>query len=254
MASTKKLADKIEKKTCSSTVRFKNLYKRFKPNDTRRPKGRSGHCMCSDESDIYIFGGYSPVDERNGVRQTSVLPELWRFNFATQKWKLIKADNVSSACASSSLAVHNKQVFVFGGTGYPFGRIMSNTIKTLRVNQLPGLQAAGESHCVKGSAQLHWQLLETSAMSYSGGWEEEDITPPAAYGQSLILHKNAIYIFGGAVGYYSEAVADLHRLSFDTMSWEKMRPTGKIPSGRYKQEVVKDNDRYFFNLVSFNLH
>jgi hypothetical protein len=196
--------------------------------------------MCSDESDIYVFGGYSPMDERNGVRQSRVLPELWKFNFASQKWTNVKSENIPTTCASASIAVHNKQVFVFGGTGYPFGQIMSNTIKTLRIKQPANLQAAGEDCSEKTKIKLCWQLLETNAMSYSGGGEVEDVTPPPAYGQSLIFHKDAIFAFGGAVGYYSEAVADLHKLSFSTMSWEKLRPTGKIPNGRYKQEVVKD--------------
>lgn len=238
-----KVSGDVEKHSCNSTLKFKNIHPRLKPYDTKRPKGRSGHCMCADESDAYVFGGYSPMDERNGVDQSRVLPELWRFNFATQKWTKIVADNTPDTCASSSVTVLNKQVFVFGGTGYPFGQIMSNTIKTLKLAQKPSLTAAGESETNKSHVKQSWQLLETNPMSYNVIGDVEDVTPPPAYGQSLVFHKDAIYVFGGAVGYYSEAVAELHKLNLHTMTWEKVAPSGMIPSGRYKQEVVQDSER-----------
>lgn len=233
----------VEKQSCNSTISFKNIYPRLKPYSTKRPKGRSGHCMCSDESDIYVFGGYSPSDDRNGLQQSRVLPELWRFNFATQKWSKSAADNTPDTCASSSVAVHNKQVFVFGGTGYPFGQIMSNTMKTLKLQAKPSLPAAGEPGISRSRIKQSWQLLETNPLSYNVVGEVEDATPPPAYGQSLIFHKDAIYVFAGAVGYYSEAVSDLHKLNLQSMSWEKMCPSGTIPSGRYKQEVVQDAEK-----------
>ncbi|WAR12615.1 KLD10-like protein, partial [Mya arenaria] len=118
---------------------------------------------------------------------------------------------------------------------------MSNTIKTLNLAHR-SLPAAGEGHSTGVKTKYLWQLLETSPMSYSGGGEVEDSTPPPAYGQSLLLHRDAIYVFGGAIGYYSEAVSDLHKLNLHTMSWEKLRPNGKVPSGRYKQEVVQYDD------------
>ncbi|XP_052815144.1 kelch domain-containing protein 10-like [Mya arenaria] len=244
MATRKDFAAVVERNSCSSTAKFRNIQPRYKPYDTKRPKGRSGHCMCADDSDIYVFGGYSPMDDRNGVRQSRVLPELWRFNFASQKWSKVASDNTPCTCASASILVHNKKVFVFGGTGYPFGQIMSNTIKTLNLAHR-SLPAAGEGHSTGVKTKYLWQLLETSPMSYSGGGEVEDSTPPPAYGQSLLLHRDAIYVFGGAIGYYSEAVSDLHKLNLHTMSWEKLRPTGKVPSGRYKQEVVQYDDKLF---------
>jgi len=201
--------------------------------------------MFADESDLYVFGGYNPTEgifDRNGVGHSQVLPELWRFNFASQKWTNIVSDNTPLTCASASILVINKKVYVFGGTSYPFGQIMSNTVKTLSLWPR-SLTAAGEDR-PEGTETKHvWQLLETNAMSYSGGGEEEDCTPPPAYGQSLVFHKDCIYVFGGAIGYYSEAVADLHKLDLNTMTWEKLRPTGKAPSGRYKQEIVQSGDK-----------
>jgi len=228
-----------------STRRFECIHRKINPHGKTKPKGRSGHCMCSDESDIYVFGGYSPVDERNGVRQSRVLPELWRFNFASQKWSIVEADNTPDTCASSSIAVFNKKVFVFGGTGYPFGQIMSNTIKTLNLKptQRTGLSAAGETGECRAHIKQSWQLLETNPMSYNVMGDVEDSTPPPAYGQSLIFHRDAVYVFGGAIGYYSEAVADLHKLNLESMSWEKQCPSGAIPSGRYKQEIIQDSER-----------
>ncbi|KAL4220108.1 Kelch domain-containing protein 10 [Mactra antiquata] len=245
MATSDVSSTHLQKLSCLSTVKFKKLLPKFTPSDTYRPKGRSGHCMCADEANLYVFGGYSPMDERNGVLSSRVLPELWKFNFASQKWSKISSSNTPHTCASACIAVQHNQVFVFGGTGYPFGQSMSNTIKTLRLNQLHNLSAAGEDSGEEVKQNFRWQLLETSAMSYSCGWEEEDVCPRPAYGQSLIFLKDSVYVFGGAIGYYSEAVSDLHKLNIHTMAWEKLRPTGKIPSGRYKQEVVKDDERLY---------
>ena len=202
--------------------------------------------MVADESDIYVFGGYSPKDERNGMAQSNVLPELWKFNFASEKWTNVTADNIPSTCASACLGINRKQVFVFGGTCYPFGQIMSNTIKTLKLNTATAkLTAAGESGSQRedDDKKLCWYLLETNPVSYNA-LDSDDIMPPRAYGQSLLFHNDAIYVFGGAIGYYSEAVSELHRLSIDSMAWERLRPTGAVPSGRYKQEIAKDSERY----------
>ena len=234
-----------KKKVIARTLKFRHIHPKFKPYDRKQPKGRSGHCMVADESDIYVFGGYSPKDERNGMAQSNVLPELWKFNFACENWTNVMADNIPSTCASACLAINRKQVFVFGGTCYPFGQVMSNTIKTLKFNPATAkLTAAGESSSRREDTckKLCWHLLETNPVSYNA--LDSDITmPPRAYGQSLLFHKDAIYVFGGAVGYYSEAVSELHKLSIESMAWERLRPTGTIPSGRYKQEVAKDSER-----------
>lgn len=233
-----------QQKTVRRLSKFRHIHPKFKPYDKKRPKGRSGHCMVADESDIYVFGGYSPKDERNGMAQSNVLPELWKFNFASEKWTKIAANNIPSTCASACLAVHRKQVFVFGGTCYPFGQIMSNTIKTLKLNPPVKLPAAGESSHRDIDQKLSWFLLETSPVSYST-LDSDDVMPPRAYGQSLLFHKDAIYVFGGAIGYYSEAVSELHKLSIESMAWERLSPTGTVPSGRYKQEVAKDSERFY---------
>ena len=122
---------------------------------------------------------------------------------------------------------------------------MSNTIKTLKLNTAAKqLSAAGEASKRSDSDEkkLSWYLLETSPVSYSS-LDSDDVMPPRAYGQSFLFHKDAIYVFGGAVGYYSEAVSELHKLSIESMAWERLSPTGMIPSGRYKQEVVKDSEQ-----------
>ena len=248
MSEHKQLANVRGNETARRLPRFRHIYPKFNPYDRTRPKGRSGHCMVADESDIYVFGGYSPKDERNGMSQSNVLPELWKYNFASERWTFVDADNVPSTCASACLAIHRKQVFVFGGTCYPFGQTMSNTIKTIRLDSRTAkLSAAGEASKNSDSEgkKLSWYLLETNPVSYTS-LDGSDVMPPRAYGQSLMFHKDAIYVFGGAIGYYSEAVSELHKLSIESMAWERLSPTGMIPSGRYKQEVVKDSDRYIF--------
>ena len=225
---------------CSDSIEVKHLNPRFNAYDSNEPKGRSGHCVCADESNMYVFGGYSPSDERNNVNKNQVLPELWKFNFASQKWIEIETEDIPTTCASSSILAHNRMMFVFGGTSYPFGHIMSNTIKALNMNRVSAKRGCEDDEKPKKNA---WYLLETNPMCYSAGGDVEDTGPPPAYGQSVIQHRDALYVFAGAIGFYSEAISDLHKFNIHEMTWERLRPTGKVPSGRYKQEVATDTDR-----------
>ncbi|KAL5004714.1 hypothetical protein ScPMuIL_018170 [Solemya velum] len=204
------------------------------------PIGRSGHCVAADESNIYVFGGYNPKgrDCHDQSGPPCVLIELWIYNLSTGAWRKMKTDGIPDTCASSCLAVVDKRLFVYGGTGYPFGRMMSNTLKIL------DCRASLDDKGLERNRHLCWHLLETNPNEYTA-LDCGDSSPPRAYGQSLIFQEDAIYVYGGAVGFYDEAVADLHRLNFNTMSWEKLVPSGSPPLGTYKQEIAKDSERFY---------
>ncbi|XP_050418005.1 kelch domain-containing protein 10 [Patella vulgata] len=209
--------------------------------NTEQPEGRSGHSMVADESNLYVFGGYVPAYDRpcdsnvthNECNKSKILVEVWRFNFATRKWTQLEAEGIPDTCASSCLALHGKKLFVYGGTGYPFGQMMSNTIKVCECR-----------HVSKSGAGSYWYLIETNPNVYNA-LDSGDNMPRRAYGQSLIFHENNIYTFGGAIGFHEEAVAELHKLDVHTKSWERLAPSGDLPIGRYKQEVACDKDRFY---------
>ncbi|KAL3848243.1 hypothetical protein ACJMK2_019112 [Sinanodonta woodiana] len=254
----------------SGSVNFELICSKNEVLDVTLPTGRSGHCTTSDESDLYLFGGFCPRDERNGVTKNQVFTELWKFNFATEKWTQIESNDIPDTCASSCINIKNKQLFVYGGTSYPFGHIMSNTIKTLNIWHRPigsnsynrtqsctsksGFGAVGESKTKTSSVEASkcpatavtscWYPIDTNPYSYSCS-DSGDMMPARAYGQSMFFHKDSIYIFGGAIGYYSEPISDLHRLNRQTMEWEKLIPSGHIPDGRYKQEIAIDDKRFY---------
>ncbi len=192
------------------------------------PIGRSGHCCVADNANLYVFGGYNPREGPafhitgggpatffNPSRQ--VMSELWVFNFATNLWHKSQAPGIPQAAASSCMKINKKKLIVYGGTVFPFGHLMSNTVYVCDISERP----------------FSWTRVETKGTS--------DQYPPAAYGQSLILYNDCIYTFAGAVSFYLEPVADLHSLSLSTLEWRNVNATGDTPTGRYKQEIVTDS-------------
>ena len=211
---------------------FELVYPYFHPGREDVPKGRSGHSMCANETDLYVFGGYSRADERNDLTKNTVFPELWRFNFAQQKWTQVIGLDTQQTCLSSCMLLNEEKLFVFGGTGYPFAAQSNNS---LRILHLPKFSLASNSKD-KEKYVCNWKQVDTRPNLL-----DEDSVPPPDYGQSMILHGNSLYIFGGAVGFSAEeAIAELYCLNLDKLQWTKLNPSGTAPSGRYKQETVQD--------------
>ncbi|KAK7461177.1 hypothetical protein BaRGS_00024044 [Batillaria attramentaria] len=199
-----------------------------------QPTGRSGHSMVSDESNLYILGGYNPLGRvLNQQGRPTVLEELWKFNFATRQWSKIEAAGCPNTCASSSMVMRGTSIYVFGGTSYPFGHIISNTLKVCDI-----------AHVKPDGSGAFWDVMETNPNVFNNQ-DTGDNLPPRAYGQSIIFHGDYVYTFGGAIGFYNEAVADMHRLNLRTLIWEVLVPSGEVPKGRYKQEIVKDAHSFY---------
>ena len=207
------------------------------------PIGRSGHSMVCDDSNIYVLGGYNPLGRAlNSQGRPTVLEEFWKFNLATKKWMKMETAGFPQTCASSCMLFRGNHVYIFGGTSYPFGQIVSNQIKMCNIaNPQRGLSGAGCSGHVYKWDSLTEEPPSASASSTSIMIDEHK--PPKGYGQSMVFHGDYVYTFGGAVGFYTEAINDLHRLNVNTLAWEHLEPQGEIPEGRYKQEIIVDNDR-----------
>ncbi|KAL8585937.1 hypothetical protein ACOMHN_061098 [Nucella lapillus] len=224
------------------------------------PAGRSGHSMVSDESNLYVFGGYNPLGRIN-QGQPTVLDELWKFNFATEKWTKIETEGCMNTCASSSLIKHGSKLYIFGGTSYPFGQINGNEIymcdlaqkrETIRKTS-PSTSSSHDPSQSESTISTE-ESTTTSTKQAPYRWhrfsdanegDEDENKPPKGYGQSIVFHEQYMYAFGGAVGFYSEAIGDLYRLDLELMMWEKMSPDGEIPMGRYKQEIIGDSQGFY---------
>lgn len=79
------------------------------------PTARSGHRVVATESHLYSLGGYNP--NRGQLRRVSckLYQELWSYNFATKRWKLVLHPNncdMPNELASTALIVHNNVLIV----------------------------------------------------------------------------------------------------------------------------------------------
>lgn len=184
------------------------------------PVPRSGHACASDEYNLYVYGGYNPQGgpfQTGGARQ--VLAQLWVFNFARRIWSRVESQNNPQTAASCCMKLKNKKLFVYGGTSFPFGNVMSH--------------------------DLNIYDLRNDSIS-DGSWYQFPIDestsefPPHAYGQSLVFHNDSMYVFGGAISLFAEPVDCLHSLNLVSAAWTEFLPVGNQPRGRYKQEIVYD--------------
>lgn len=189
------------------------------------PIARSGHRVIASDSHLYSLGGYNPRSARQAARHGRVLlfQELWSYNFATKKWKLLmdsRTKNMPQELASNALAIHNNLLISHGGTGYPFGECCSN-----------------DCH-IYATGLNHRRVFRLTV--------EGDL-PVAQYGPGIVVHDNYLYTIGGTTGFdYS---CDVYRLNLRTKVWENVyicRPEMREdPEGRYRHEVVYDGKHIF---------
>lgn len=200
-----------------------HTYKRVQPSvkSERIPVARSGHRIVCDSGNLYSFGGYNPVSSSYGGNDDEIsqlafplFQELWKFNFATQKWSRYKArQTIPVELASNAVVLLGNLLVVHGGTGSPFGVKCSNKLYTCNVADAMGLMS----------------MMKTSGQA-----------PPPQYGQSLVYHDGYLYSIGGTTGY--DYTCDIHRLNFKEHRWEAIymhQGTGEYePEGRYRHECA----------------
>lgn len=66
------------------------------------------------------------IKDVNGRRVPSSMRELWKYCFDLKEWKMISCQNVPQELASSSVSLSGNIIFIYGGTGIPFGSFCSN--------------------------------------------------------------------------------------------------------------------------------
>ncbi|XP_005190212.1 kelch domain-containing protein 10 homolog isoform X2 [Musca domestica] len=188
------------------------------------PIARSGHRIIASESHLYSLGGYNPNRTPNVTRFDACMlfQELWAFNFATGRWKLLlNAENseMPRELASNALVIYNNVLISHGGTGYPFGETCSNDCYVYTTGENPKVM-----------------LLKVTG----------DL-PTAQYGPGIVIHNDYLYTIGGTTGFdYS---CDVYRLNLQTKVWENVyicRPEMRDdPEGRYRHEVVYDGHHIY---------
>ena len=91
---------------------YKNRHDRWE-----YPIARSGHRIIASESHLYSLGGYNPKRPTNVMRRDTCIlfQELWSYNFASNKWKLLQnADNshMPRELASNALVIYDNVLIV----------------------------------------------------------------------------------------------------------------------------------------------
>ena len=214
------------------------MFTQVLPGDTEEwPKGRSGHRMCADQNFLYVYGGYNPEDNNKTYN------ELWRYNTSTSKWlKLPDHDSLAPlSCASSSMVLWKNNIFIFGGTGYPFATTNSNdlfmySLSSYKWVNLSNLDAETSSENIK---------MKTKEC---GCLKIVNSPPLPKYGQSMTVSPcNRLFIFSGTVG--QDFPKELHSFCLKKLRWTEYRLCNEhdkyVPSERYRHESVTIKNQFF---------
>lgn len=185
--------------------------------DTLYP--RSGHRAVTDDSDMYVLGGYNPrfrEVENSTDTYYPLFKELWKFNFATHNWTCLITDGSMPTELASHAAVRcGRNLLYFGGTGVPFGHSSSNDFYTCNLDT------------------LKWRYVKCHG----------DV-PQKKYGHAMTNVGRYVYVCGGTTGFVYNM--DLHRLDIHTGVWEHLTVHSKYtPDSRYRHEMVSDGFKLY---------
>ncbi|KAK7068074.1 hypothetical protein SK128_013744 [Halocaridina rubra] len=168
------------------------------------PLGRSGHRISCSDSFLYCVGGYHPA--------YGTLREAWRLNLSTGEWEQLSDSSATPPTSISHCMVSvGHDLLTFGGTGFPFGSVMSSDIHA----------------CNKTTGE--WRTISA-----------EGEAPPHLYGQACRRLGDYVYTVGGTSGYHFSL--QVHVFHLPTSTWRclassQMFKQENEPSGRYKAEI-----------------
>ncbi|KAE8744378.1 hypothetical protein FOCC_FOCC008982 [Frankliniella occidentalis] len=225
----------------SKASKSEKIYE-FKPFDFRLcadddstvgpfPKPRSGHRIVCDSSNLYSFGGYNPYisdsdedlkDDPAWQTCKPLFQELWKFNFATCKWRKLPChSSMPKELASNAVILDGGILLVYGGTGVPFGFKCSNSLYYCDLSR--GTEMKPVTPVKSGSE------------------------PTSQYGQALVLNGHWLYTMGGTTGFVYNS--DVHRFNLRTSEWEEVYICKGLsrhePQGRYRHELAFDGQKVY---------
>eukprot|EP00111_Clytia_hemisphaerica_P013726 TCONS_00040393-protein len=219
-----------------TTETFYKLIKSDREQQTPCP--RSGHCMAKNKNHVYIFGGF---DE-----PSKTFRDLWRYNTATKTWCKMPdlLDEAPQTSVSSSMVLVNNNLFVFGGTSFPFSKQNSNELflYDLTKQRWFNFSQALTTNSRHLQSQNHNIVIKTC-----GCKEIYDSKPISKYGQSMVVTPDhGIFIYSGTLG--TEYTDELHIFNLETFRWVEYKfclKHGIDSQGRYKSEAIVHEDRIY---------
>ena len=215
--------------------------------DGQAPRPRSGHRMCADDNYLYIFGGYNPAFK--------TFSELWRFNTTTERWYLMPDDEglAPTASASSSMVMVGPNLFVFGGTGYPFAVSNSETLSmySLKMKRWYDLSTnTGDGDGVDFITSHRQKQFSKYPKNYTkekscGCRRCYDSQPSPKYGHGMAILQNKIFIHSGTQG--EVFMNEMHSFCLKSFRWSSYHFCGTHsrhePKPRYRHELVALGNR-----------
>eukprot|EP00048_Salpingoeca_helianthica_P022090 m.16363 g.16363 ORF g.16363 m.16363 type:complete len:394 (+) comp6879_c0_seq1:1529-2710(+) len=177
------------------------------------PSPRSGHAsaISEDGSCMWVYGGF--WEDHQGENKVC-FQELYRFHIPSRTWALIPTTGPApdTPCSQSAVIVGHT-LYVFGGTGVPFG------------------QTNGHSMYLCNLRTFVWTVAENNP----------DDEPSPRFGQAMVNSKTGyLYLFGGT-NFFS-FTGDMYRFSLVTNKFERVTFTGDPPSPRYRHTMVQHGD------------
>lgn len=206
-------------------LQINKFIKVYDTDYTSGPEPRSGHRIVCNERAMYAVGGYNPAYYLNRsvnyiVNDEILFHELWRFDFCSKSWTKLETENMPLELASFATVLCGNLLFLYGGTGLPFGTEINEDVYTCK---------------------LHF--AETKFIFNKVPIENDMKKPLKQYGQSIAIVGSYLYTVGGTDGFsYS---MDVYRLNIKTRTWEKLSDQLSNfcnPMPRYRHEIIHYNN------------
>ena len=215
------------------------------------PGERSGHCLVSNVSYLYLFGGFN--------EPSTVYQDLWRYDISTGLWEELQdvEDQAPECTISSSMVIIEHNLFVFGGTSIPFSKKNSNT---LHVYDLRKKRWFNVNEMTKQRLDKEKYPSNHFKVKVCGCKKLYDNVPTAKYGQSMVFIPNnrKIYIFSGTLG--TTFTEEQHSFDLKKFRWieykfcaDHERTVDRTTKGRYKAEAITDDDGRIYLMGGANL-
>ncbi|CAF1482690.1 unnamed protein product [Adineta steineri] len=258
-------------------------------NSLIKPSPRSGHRAIATESDFWIWGGYHPSIDNE---EPSMFNQLWRFNFALQRWTLetTTVNGPDLTVASHAMCVYRNIALVFGGTGYPFGHNVSRDLYMLDLKLRRWKQCTlldqkpepvyGASMIIKGDYlyvlcgtnawrynsdvyEIHLPTMKCKKIGNTFDESEEFFDGNGRYRQEAYLYEDKIFLFGGGSSVATPfSLEDLPMFDLTTHTWSFIHtnpdPFHNFPTARKFHSIFpfRDNQIIMFGGANYdhNMH
>mmetsp|Transcript_16875 Transcript_16875/g.20609 ORF Transcript_16875/g.20609 Transcript_16875/m.20609 type:complete len:648 (-) Transcript_16875:63-2006(-) len=162
--------------------------------------------VTSDNSKVYLFGGY------NGHVW---LNDLWMFDIVTKCWTCLQESSDINSLDDESTRSGSSSYHFREGRG---GRNNNN-------NSNNGNGHSNGDNVIEGRRSISSKI------------------PSRRFGYVSVVHNNKFILWGGFDG--QKWLNDMYEFDFDTKTWREVHALGKLPSVRSCPAYVKDDTRVY---------